>query len=158
MKERMETETTKEKQKCESKMEETARRHLNEVKIEKERLKIETDEWKTEFLRKQGENMQEFQRRLREDAVKDRNKEIAAIIERLGDETHDTQKQMVAQSEKRVREVELKWKNDVEEYKVLLTQWKEKFNHESDCRKMLDENLRVLGRRINELELELVDK
>jgi len=27
---------------------------------------------------------------LREEAVKERNKEIAAIIERLGDETHDT--------------------------------------------------------------------
>jgi septal ring factor EnvC (AmiA/AmiB activator) len=44
----------------------------------------------------------------------------------------------------------------VEEYKSLLSQWKEKFNHESDSRKMLDDNLRVLGRRISELELELI--
>jgi hypothetical protein len=36
--------------------------------------------------------MQEFQKRLREEAVKERNREIAAIIEKLGDETHDTQK------------------------------------------------------------------
>jgi hypothetical protein len=33
--------------------------------------------------------MQEFQRKLRDEAIKERNREIAAIIERLGDETHD---------------------------------------------------------------------
>lgn len=54
--------------------------------------------------------------------------------------------------------MELRWKADVEEYKALLAQWKEKFNHESDSRKMLDENLRVLSRRINELEVECVDR
>lgn len=34
--------------------------------------------------------MAEYQRKLKEEAVKERNREIAAIIERLGDETHDT--------------------------------------------------------------------
>jgi len=102
--------------------------------------------------------MQEFQKRLRDEAVKERNKEIAAIIERLGDETHDTQKQLIAQAEKKVREVEVKWRQDVDEYKVLLQQWKEKFTVESDSRKMLDENLRVISRRLHELELELQDK
>jgi uncharacterized protein YukE len=102
--------------------------------------------------------MQDYQKKLREEAIKERNREISAIIERLGDETHDTQKQMAAQTEKKIREIEGKWRNDVEEYKVLLAQWKEKFNNESECRKMLDDNLRVLGRRISELELELSDK
>ncbi len=92
--------------------------------------------------------MQDFQRKLREEAIKERNREIAAIIERLGDETHDAQKQMMSQNEKKLREVELKWKADIDEYKSLLSQWKEKYNSESDTRKMLDENLRVLGRRI----------
>jgi chromosome segregation ATPase len=57
-----------------------------------------------------------------------------------------------------VREVELKWRSDVDEYKALLHQWKEKYAGESDLRKMLDENLRVLSRRMQELELELQDK
>lgn len=52
----------------------------------------------------------------------------------------------------------MKWRADVEEYKVLMAQWKEKYAQEADCRKMLDDNLRVLGRRINELEIELVDR
>jgi hypothetical protein len=155
---RSEEDLAKERAKCEAKIEETQRRHASEVKLEKERIKIESEEWKAEFLRRQAENMQEVQRRLREESVRERNKEIAAIIERLGEETHDTQKQMVASSEKRIREVELKWKSDVEEYRALITQWKDKFNHESESRKMLDDNLRVLGRRVNELELEGIDK
>lgn len=81
-----------------------------ELKTEKERLKIEQEEWKNEFQRKQKEQMTEFTRRLKEEAVKERNREISAIIERLGDETHDTQKQLATSNEKRVREVELKWR------------------------------------------------
>jgi len=50
--------------------------------------------------------MQEFQRKLRDEAIKERNREIAAIIERLGDETHDAQKLIVLQNEKKIREVE----------------------------------------------------
>ena len=34
--------------------------------------------------------MQEYQQKLREGAIAERNKEISAIIEKLGDETHDT--------------------------------------------------------------------
>jgi hypothetical protein len=33
--------------------------------------------------------MAEVHRKLKEEAIKERNREIAAIIERLGDETHD---------------------------------------------------------------------
>ena len=34
--------------------------------------------------------MSEYSKRLRDDAIKERNREISAIIEKLGDETHDT--------------------------------------------------------------------
>ena len=137
------------------KLDEAARRHQNELKMEKERVKLEQEEFKAAFIRTQKEQMQDFQRKLREDSIKERNKEIAAIIERLGDETHDTQKQITQQNDKRVREIELKWKHDVEEYKALVSQWKEKFNAEGETRRMLDDNLRVLGRRVAELELEV---
>ena len=110
---------------------------------------------KADFIRKQKDQVQDYQKKLREEAIKERNREISAIIERLGDETHDTQKQLASQTEKKIREIEGKWRSDVDEYKALLAQWKEKFSNESECRKMLDDNLRVLGRRISELELEL---
>lgn len=35
---------------------------------------------------------------------------------------------------------------------------KEKFKVESNSRSMLDENLKVLSRRVHDLELELIDK
>jgi uncharacterized protein YukE len=105
-------------------------------------------------MRRQKEQVADYQKKLRDEAVKERNREIAAIIERLGDETHDTQKQLAQQTERRIREVEAKWRADVDEYKALIAQWKEKYGGEAETRKMLDDNLRVLGRRIQELELE----
>jgi uncharacterized protein YukE len=90
--------------------------------------------------------------------IRERNKEIEAIINKLGDETHDTSKQLLSQYERKVRDVEEKWKAEVETYKSTLQQWKDKHSSESNSRHMLDDNLRVLGRRINDLELDLQDK
>ena len=87
--------------------------------------------------------------------VRDRNREIEAIINKLGDETHDTQKQLLTQYERKVKDVEAKWKAEVEEYKVTIKQWKDKVTNEENTRSMMDDNLRVLSRRINEMELEI---
>ena len=104
------------------------------------------------------EQRAEYQKKLREDMVRERNREIEAIINKLGDETHDTQKQLLMQYERKGRDVEHKWKAEVEEYRVSVQQWKDKFQSESEARSMLNENLRVLGRRINDLELDIQDK
>jgi hypothetical protein len=40
----------------------------------------------------------------------------------------------------------------------VIQQWKDKFKAESDNRMVLDENLRILSRRINDLELDIEDK
>ena len=90
--------------------------------------------------------------------VRDRNREIEAIINKLGDETHDTQKQLLTQYERKVKDVEAKWKAEVEESKVTIKQWKDKVTNEENTRSMMDDNLRVLSRRINEMELEIQDK
>ena len=90
--------------------------------------------------------------------VRERNREIEAIINKLGDETHDTQKQLLTQYERKVKDVESKWKADVEDYKVTIKQWKDKLVQEEQNRHMLDDNLRVLSRRINDLELDIQDK
>lgn len=90
--------------------------------------------------------------------VKERNKEIEAIINKLGDETHDTQKQLMQQYERKVQDVEQKWRAEVGEQKDTLQQWKDRYKKECDSRIMLDENLRVLSRRINDLELDIESK
>ena len=49
--------------------------------------------------------------------VKERNREIESIINKLGDETHDTQKQLMTQYESKVTAVDDKWRAEVETYK-----------------------------------------
>ena len=90
--------------------------------------------------------------------IKERNKEIEAIIEKLGDETHSTQKTLMTQYEAKVAKLNEKHKVESEEYQVRLQQLKDKLLAEQETRTMLDENLRVLGRRTNDMEIELADK
>lgn len=51
---------------------------------------IEQDELKSELLKQAQDQHIETQRKIREEMVRERNREIEAIIEKLGDETHST--------------------------------------------------------------------
>ena len=51
---------------------------------------IEQDELKSELLIQAQDQHIETQRKIREEMVRERNREIEAIIEKLGDETHST--------------------------------------------------------------------
>lgn len=70
-----------------------------------------------QYQRKMDEQKEEFQKRLREEMIRERNREIEAIINKLGDETHDTQKQLMQQYERKVKDTETKWKAELEEQK-----------------------------------------
>ena len=71
---------------------------------------IEQEELKSDLLKKAQDQHIETQRKIREEMVRERNKEIEAIIEKLGDETHSTQKTLMAQYEKKVADNEAKHK------------------------------------------------
>jgi len=65
------------------------------MKTIREKIMIEQEEWKSEILKKAQDSSIESQRRVKEEMVRERNREIEAIIEKLGDETHSTQKQIM---------------------------------------------------------------
>ena len=67
------------------------------------------------MLRKVQEEAEEKVKKIKESMVKERNREIEAIIEKLGDETHQTQKQNVVQYENKLKEMEQKNRIEVEE-------------------------------------------
>lgn len=56
---------------------------------------IEREEMQAAIQKKQQDQNLEVQRQMRENMIIERNREIEAIIEKLGDETHSTQKQLV---------------------------------------------------------------
>jgi len=57
---------------------------------------------------------------MKESLVRERNREIEQIIEKLGDETHQTEKQLVSQYENKVRSLAVKHKEDIDEYRSSL--------------------------------------
>jgi len=72
-----------------------------------------------QYQRKLDEQKEEFQKRLREEMIRERNREIEAIINKLGDETHDTQKQLMQQYERKVKDTDAKWKAELDEQKAI---------------------------------------
>jgi hypothetical protein len=58
----------------------------------KDKMVIQNDELKSTMLKQVQDQHIEVQRKMKEDMVRERNREIEAIIEKLGDETHTTQK------------------------------------------------------------------
>ncbi len=83
-------------------------------------MRIEQEEWRESMVRKLQDEQKEHEKKMREQMVKERNREIEAIINKLGDETLDTKKQMHDHYEKKVKEVEAKGKSEIEEYKATL--------------------------------------
>lgn len=119
-----------ERKACEDKLSDQTRRHQHEIKQVKEKLLIEQDELKSEMLKRAQDQHIEVQRKMREEMVRERNKEIAAIIEKLGDETHNTQKTLLTQYEAKVSRLEEKHRSEVEETQSRLGQWKHKYEKE----------------------------
>lgn len=111
-------------------MEELQRKHEAELKRVKEEQQLMVEAQAQNLQKRVEEEKAEFKRKLREDMVRERNREIEAIINKLGDETHDTQKQLMQQYERKVKDVEAKWKAEVDEYKAMLQQWKDKHRGE----------------------------
>ena len=52
--------------------------------------------------------------------IRERNREIEAIIEKLGDETHSTQKTLMAQYESKVTKMQDKHNQEMAEYQTRL--------------------------------------
>lgn len=92
---RIEKEAEHEREKWEAKVQELTRKHEIQIKKLKEEKDIEKDEWISQSNKRMEEQKQEYQKKIRDEMVKERNKEIEAIINKLGDETHDTQKQLM---------------------------------------------------------------
>ena len=62
--------------------------------------------------------------------INERNREIEAIIEKLGDETHSTQKQLVVQYERKVDQMKEKHEAELKEYIVQVVALKDKLRSE----------------------------
>ena len=87
-------------------------------------------------------------KKVREEMVRERNREIEAIINKLGDETHDTQKQILLQYEKKAHDLQQKSRAEIEDLKSQLAQWKDKHKSENEQRHLIDESVRPPARPV----------
>ncbi|CDW86542.1 UNKNOWN [Stylonychia lemnae] len=155
VKERYEKELDREKLKFEDKLEEQQRRLQVELKQQKEQLRVQQDEWKDEFLRKQHDQNKEYLTRMAEQLKREQQQAVEKIIDKLSEEQQKDHHNIQKITETKTKEVELKWKQEIQEYKSLVQQWKEKYNAEQYSKQKLDDNLSVLTKRFYDMELEI---
>ena len=80
--------------------------------------------------------------------IRERNKEIEAVIEKLGDETHSTNKQLQQQFDQQKRRLEDKHRIRETDLENQLSELQAKFAKEQEQRIMLDDNFRTMSRRV----------
>jgi len=138
---------------------ETASRKLSlEMKKSQEKLKLEHEEYRADILKRAQEQNGDALRLMKENLIRERNREIEEIIEKLGDETHQTEKQLMAQYEKKAHQLTLKHKEELTEYQTSGQQWGEKYRGMVETRDLLEEKVKSLTARLSDMQLQVTEK
>lgn len=77
------------------------------------------------FEAKQMNNNEEMKQHLKDEMIEQRQQEISKIIDRLGDETHQQQKELVAKYEDKIKWLEHSNEDDMRSYAEEITQLRE---------------------------------
>eukprot|EP00117_Sycon_ciliatum_P020002 scpid16263/ scgid17949/ 5-azacytidine-induced protein 1; Centrosomal protein of 131 kDa; Pre-acrosome localization protein 1 len=85
-----------------TRLDEQARRHQSELREQSERLVIEREAWKENFMRKQGAELSAKERILRQELKVERDKEIEMVVNRLESDMNETQEEHQRQLEARM--------------------------------------------------------
>lgn len=128
------------------------------MKVQKEKMDVEKEEMRSYLVKQVQEQNLEVQRRMREEMGNERNREIEAVIEKLGDETHTQQKLVEKQYQIKFEQLKKDYAKRSEQYEQQIRSLEDKYRKECEVREMLDDNLKTVLRRVDELQLQLDDK
>ncbi|NWX40063.1 CP131 protein, partial [Steatornis caripensis] len=95
--------------------EEQERRHQAEVKVLKDRLEIEKQAWEANYMKKEEAWLLSRERELREEARKERDKEIELVIERLEADMSSAKEECERAAENRIKRIRDKYEVELQE-------------------------------------------
>ncbi|KAK9883551.1 hypothetical protein WA026_001730 [Henosepilachna vigintioctopunctata] len=142
----------------EEKLQAAARRHANEVKLVKESVLIELENWKNSFKKKQLALLMEKETSIRQECRKERDREIEIVIERLESEANNSKIQLEHTTENRIKRLREKYEAEIRDLEMLE---KDSQNKYSECRsKLLEYEDAILNLRttMKQLEIQLTDE
>ena len=130
---------------------------------EKMALEIQTANFKANkdkeaFVEEKNREFDLKYNNMKSDIMKDKEKQIEIIINKLGDETISERRKMQVECESKAEERNKQLKQENEQMRNRICEITDKLSGESKVRIMLDENLNVLSKRIMDFELESAKK
>jgi 5-azacytidine-induced protein 1 len=121
---------------CEDKIDELRRKNEMRITEIRNECQQENDQWKEKTLSKQKQELKAKIKQLQEQMIKDRNKEIEIIVNRLGDNTNEAKKKLINEYEQKIQEMNSKHQAESETQMKAADKWNNSYmelkaNHES---------------------------
>lgn len=135
--------------------EELGRRHNADLQRLKEQQNLEKEAWIETQLARNQKDLETAKKQIRSEMIRQRDSEIASIIQKLGNEQLDSKKLFDQQLEKQISALKSQQANELSQYQVMVTNLREKIENEAESKRVLMENLETLGRRMQEMEREM---
>ena len=135
--------------------EELGRRHNADLQRLKEQQNLEKEAWIETQLARNQKDLETAKKQIRSEMIRQRDSEIASIIQKLGNEQLDSKKLFDQQLEKQISALKSQQANELSQYQVMVTNLREKIESEAESKRVLMENLETLGRRMQEMEREM---
>lgn len=142
----------------EEKTEKLENSHNEELANLSAKLKEEYTEWREDFLQKQKEELREKLKEMRDQVKRERNEEINVIVNKLSSEAFDTEKALIAKFDRKEKELEAKYRNEILELKDRVETFRGKSDVERRTKEMLEENLSITSQRLSDNEAEISQK
>jgi hypothetical protein len=140
---------------CEDKVDELRRKNEMRITEIRNECQQENDQWKEKTLLKQKQDLKSKIKQLQEQMVKDRNKEIEIIVNRLGDNTNEAKKKLINEYEQKIQEINSKHQSESETQMKAIDKWNNSYmdlkaNHDN-----LKNKLGTIDSVINEKNSEI---
>ncbi len=142
----------------EERMEELQKRQKSEAKRIKDELNAENEAWKETLQAQKAAEVQKIAAELKAQMEMQRKQEVDMVISKLGDESHEYKKQMAKERDVKVAEAEARNLAQIEELRKTTDDWIAKYKSLTQTKEMLDENLQVLTRNMENMQRGMEEK
>jgi hypothetical protein len=140
------------------KISELEKRFGDKIKFDNEEYKIKFDKEKEKFIEDKTKEFEAKTREMKQELLKDRDKQIQIILDKLGEETILERKKIQNECETKADSINKQLRQENEQMKHKIQELSDKVSAESKVRLMLDDGIEGLTRKLQEKERELAKK
>jgi 5-azacytidine-induced protein 1 len=134
------------------------KRFEDRSKFEGEEYKLKFDKEKEKFIEEKTKEFENKVKEMKQELLKDRDRQIQIILDKLGEETVIERKKIHTECEAKADSINKQLRQETEQMRQKMQELSDKISAESKVRLMLDENIEGISRKLQERERDLAKK